>query len=65
MLKTGMLELICCALASWREKFMGRWRVAAVSRKGAKAQRRFPGLQSGVGFFRRTGLPAVPPTVAR
>ena len=33
-------------LASWREQFMGQLRVADVSRKGAKARKRFPGLTS-------------------
>jgi len=42
MLKIEML----CGLASLREKFMGQLRLADVSRKGAKARRRFPGLAS-------------------
>ena len=47
-LKTEML----CGLASWREKFMGQLRVADVSRKGAKARRRFPGLASWLWILR-------------
>jgi hypothetical protein len=50
---------IICGLASLREKFMGQLRVANVSRKGAKARRRFPGLASWRWISHADCLPSV------
>jgi hypothetical protein len=48
-LKTEVLG----GLAAWREKFIGPWRVANVSRKGARGEGVFLAWRLGVGFFVR------------